>query len=275
MPDLLDILQLAPPFTFDETVPDTTPPAISGVSAGSLTASAATITWATDEAADSQVEYGPTNAYGGSSTPDATPVTSHSVSLSGLSAGTTYHFRVKSRDAAGNLATSGDYTFATAAASGTYSTDADLDNAYGSVNVAAWADLNDNGDAGEIAARKAWARGVAKRWMDSKLRAARLTAPATAENFAEFDLLADVEAERAGAVLYFSRGVSDRQGQAGDMDGAMQAHYDHAEREFDRLIGVVTANDDDDDTATPGTFQAVPLRRRGGRCAGDEFSGWC
>ena len=37
---------------------------------------------------------------------DASRVTSHSVNLSGLTAGTTYHFRVSSTDAAGNTATS-------------------------------------------------------------------------------------------------------------------------------------------------------------------------
>jgi hypothetical protein len=40
-------------------------------------------------------------------------VTSHAQALSGLTGNTTYHFHVKSRDAAGNLATSGDFTFAT------------------------------------------------------------------------------------------------------------------------------------------------------------------
>src|SRR5262249_25532435 len=43
-------------------------------------------------------------------------VTSHSVSLGGLAASTVYHYRLKSRDAAGNLATSGDFTFTTQAA---------------------------------------------------------------------------------------------------------------------------------------------------------------
>jgi hypothetical protein len=43
-------------------------------------------------------------------------VTSHSAALSGLTAGTLYHYRVKSRDAAGNLATSTNFTFTTAAA---------------------------------------------------------------------------------------------------------------------------------------------------------------
>jgi hypothetical protein len=44
-------------------------------------------------------------------------VTSHSQSLSGLSAGTVYHYRVKSRDASGNLATSSDFTFTTSSGS--------------------------------------------------------------------------------------------------------------------------------------------------------------
>ena len=39
------------------------------------------------------------------STPlDATKVTSHSVALASLSPSTLYHYRVKSKDAAGNLA---------------------------------------------------------------------------------------------------------------------------------------------------------------------------
>ena len=40
-------------------------------------------------------------------------LTSHSQTLSGLVAARLYHVRVKSRDAAGNLATSGDFTFTT------------------------------------------------------------------------------------------------------------------------------------------------------------------
>ncbi len=96
-------------------VQDQAPPIISAVVAGSITASGATITWTTDEVADTQVEYGTTTSYGSSTTLDTTLVTSHSAALSGLSASTLYHYRVKSRDAAGNLATSADYTFTTAA----------------------------------------------------------------------------------------------------------------------------------------------------------------
>jgi len=101
-------------FTFTTTAaPDTTPPLISSVATGSITASAATVSWATDEASDSQAEYGTTSSYGSSSAIDSSLVLAHTVTLSGLTASTTYHYRVKSRDAAGNLATSGDFTFTT------------------------------------------------------------------------------------------------------------------------------------------------------------------
>src|SRR5205085_11102400 len=39
---------------------DTTPPTISAVASSGVTATAATITWTTDEASDSQVDYGKT-----------------------------------------------------------------------------------------------------------------------------------------------------------------------------------------------------------------------
>ena len=59
------------------------------------------------------MEYGTTTSYGSSTTLNATLSTSHSQSLSGLTGSTLYHYRVKSKDAAGNLATSSDYTFTT------------------------------------------------------------------------------------------------------------------------------------------------------------------
>src|SRR5436309_1912250 len=98
------------------TSPDTTPPTISGVAATSITASSATITWTTNEASDSLVTYGPGASYGKSSALDTALVTSHSQTLSGLAAGTLYHFQVESKDAAGNRALSGDVTFTTLAA---------------------------------------------------------------------------------------------------------------------------------------------------------------
>jgi hypothetical protein len=92
--------------------PDTTPPVISNVLSSSITASSSLITWTTDEASNSTVEYGLTTSYG-SSASNATNVTSHSITVNGLSANTLYHYRVKSTDAAGNLATSADHSFQT------------------------------------------------------------------------------------------------------------------------------------------------------------------
>lgn len=96
------------------SVTDSTPPTISAVSSSGMTASSATITWMTDEASTSQVEYGPTTAYGSTSALDTSKVTSHGATLNGLAAGAAYHFRVRSTDAAGNTALSSDYAFTTA-----------------------------------------------------------------------------------------------------------------------------------------------------------------
>lgn len=92
--------------------PDTTPPVISNIQASGITTSAATITWTTDEASNSVVEYGLTASYG-SSVSNANNVTTHSIPLTGLNANTLYHYRVKSTDGAGNPATSADNTFQT------------------------------------------------------------------------------------------------------------------------------------------------------------------
>jgi hypothetical protein len=97
------------------TVADTTPPVISAVTSLNLTGSSATVSWTTNEASDSTIEYGTSTAYGNQST--LTPlVTSHQVSLVGLAPGTRYNYRVLSKDAAGNTAQSANYTFTTTAA---------------------------------------------------------------------------------------------------------------------------------------------------------------
>jgi peroxiredoxin len=91
----------------------TTTLTISGVNASNVTDVGATISWATDKAATSQLEYGTTNAYGSTTTLDPNLNTSHSITLAGLKPSTTYHFKVKSEDATGNEATSQDQTFTT------------------------------------------------------------------------------------------------------------------------------------------------------------------
>lgn len=95
--------------------PDTTPPTISAITFSGITTTGATITWETNEPADTQVEYGLTTAYGSQTTINTTLDTNHSVVLSGLSPGTAYNYRIKSRDGAGNLATSINNVFTTQA----------------------------------------------------------------------------------------------------------------------------------------------------------------
>jgi glucose/arabinose dehydrogenase/PKD repeat protein len=94
---------------------DTTPPVISAVQASNVQSNSATVTWTTNEAADSQVEYGQTTGYGSATGVAPALITAHSLGITGLQSSTLYHYRVKSRDAAGNLATSPDLTFTTPA----------------------------------------------------------------------------------------------------------------------------------------------------------------
>jgi regulation of enolase protein 1 (concanavalin A-like superfamily) len=76
-----------------------------------------TLTWDTDETADSGVAYGLDSSYG-SNAGDATLVTSHSVTLNSLSPNTLYHYQISSSDGSGNTASSGDLSFTTASSGG-------------------------------------------------------------------------------------------------------------------------------------------------------------
>jgi hypothetical protein len=86
---------------------------ITSISSSNITGVAATISWRTNRPADSQVEYGATTSYG-NVVSLKTLVTEHQMTLFGLSPDTLYHYRVKSKDEAGNPSTSGDITFTTA-----------------------------------------------------------------------------------------------------------------------------------------------------------------
>lgn len=108
-------------FTFTTAALDTTAPTISGVNASGITASGAIIGWTTNEPSDTQIEYGVTASFGNSTALDSSQVANHTSILSGLTANATYYYRVKSRDAAGNLAISGTNTFTTANAATIYS----------------------------------------------------------------------------------------------------------------------------------------------------------
>jgi hypothetical protein len=96
---------------------DTTRPVITNVAANNITDHAAVITWNTNEAASTRLEYGFTTAYGTTTPLDSTLLTSHTVNLTSLTADTLYHYRVRSRDASGNEGISGDFNFRTQIAS--------------------------------------------------------------------------------------------------------------------------------------------------------------
>jgi hypothetical protein len=87
-------------------------PTLSAIGAGNISDSSATISWTTDQNSDSLVEYGTTTAYGQSVAGGFCGV-NHRLTLSGLSAATTYHYRVKSRNAFNQQRVSGDFTFPT------------------------------------------------------------------------------------------------------------------------------------------------------------------
>src|SRR5213593_4369745 len=91
---------------------DGTAPTISQVSLA-VTSSGATIGWTTSEPSDTQVAYGLTRSYGSLTSLSSTLQTSHSQAITGLTPNTWYHFRIRSRDAAGNLTSSGDFRFKT------------------------------------------------------------------------------------------------------------------------------------------------------------------
>lgn len=94
----------APTITFPS--PDGGPPSCSN-SVDQLVANSARITWSLNEIADGQIEYSTSSDLTGSinypSSPNAS-TTSHQLTLSNLNSNTTYYFKVKSRDGAGNLA---------------------------------------------------------------------------------------------------------------------------------------------------------------------------
>ena len=104
-----------PPPADGTPVADSIAPVITNVSVSPAETSAV-ITWATDESATSQVEYGTTATYGSTATSDERLVTGHSVTVGGLEPNRTYDFRVRSQDEAGNEAMSSSSSFATKSA---------------------------------------------------------------------------------------------------------------------------------------------------------------
>lgn len=105
-------------FTTSSAVIPPVEPVITDVAAGSITTTAANITWNTDEAASSELWIG-TSTPNTSLTPsviNSATTTSHSLPVTNLATSTTYFVIVGSRDASGNMATSSAVSFTTAPA---------------------------------------------------------------------------------------------------------------------------------------------------------------
>ena len=101
--------------TFTTGTPDTTAPAISGISIliGSTTS---TVLWSTNESATGKVYFGTATPFvlgSASSVSTSTLSTGHSLSLTGLTASTTYSYVIESADSSGNTATTSAITFNT------------------------------------------------------------------------------------------------------------------------------------------------------------------
>lgn len=91
----------------------TAPLIISEIKVTNITELAGTVSWATDRPATTQVAYGTTNAYGSTTTLDRKLDTGHNATLSGLTPGTAYHFKVLAQDGSGSEVASLDQTFTT------------------------------------------------------------------------------------------------------------------------------------------------------------------
>ena len=95
----------------------TVPLVIGSVNVSNITAAGAIVSWQTNGASNSQVEYGIDTGYGLIATQPSDSTASHTVVLNNLAAATNYHFRVRS--AVGGLTGfSNDFTFTTLAANG-------------------------------------------------------------------------------------------------------------------------------------------------------------
>jgi hypothetical protein len=88
------------------------PPVISNIQVVNITDTSAVVQWTTNEPATSLVDYGTNVGYGSQGTAIG-HVTTHSVPLSGLAPGTTYHARITTSNVGGQTTVSSDFIFTT------------------------------------------------------------------------------------------------------------------------------------------------------------------
>ncbi len=96
---------------------DTTAPVLANISNSSITSSSVVITWDTNEASNSTVNYGTNSSNLSLSEVSATLSISHSITLNGLNSNTLYYYEVSSCDSLGNCNTSSQFNVTTSSAS--------------------------------------------------------------------------------------------------------------------------------------------------------------
>lgn len=92
---------------------DTTAPKLSSSNVANISLTSAQISASFDEDVVMTIEYGESAGYGAQTMPASVFANTHSVTISGLKAGTTYHYRVKATDKYSNMFTGPDQTFKT------------------------------------------------------------------------------------------------------------------------------------------------------------------
>ncbi len=98
------------------TTPDTTAPVISSISVNDIASTSASVRWTTNESSKSRVYFDTENPLvlaDAMTESNSSLVKTHTVSLTSLTASTTYFYVVESKDAAGNTATSSQNSFTT------------------------------------------------------------------------------------------------------------------------------------------------------------------
>lgn len=96
--------------------PDTTTPVISAISVGSIASTSVSVIWTTNEPSTSKVYFGtstPLNLSTAMTVTGSGLLTAHALTLSSLTASTTYNYVIESKDASNNAATSSQNSFTT------------------------------------------------------------------------------------------------------------------------------------------------------------------
>jgi hypothetical protein len=94
-----------------DLIGDTTPPQVTSLDTSQAGDDGTTISWITDEYADSFVRYGTASGVYTSVVSDTLYVTNHSLTLQGLTPGTRYYAQASSTDLSGNTWQSDEFVF--------------------------------------------------------------------------------------------------------------------------------------------------------------------